>query len=81
MTKEEARVINELYKTCQISDDIYEKIMSVAQYERKVDDVLSKISTEIEHYDIRLSNYRNMISIDAVLQIIDKYIIAERNDK
>ena len=44
-------------------------------------DVLKKIRNEFEHYDIRLSNYRNMIRIYAVLLIIDKYIIAERNDK
>lgn len=43
--------------------------------------VLNKIRNEFEHYNIKLSNYRNMISIDTVLQIIDKYITAERNNK
>lgn len=56
-------------------------------YEDGKSDVLDKIRAEIEHYNLRPSNYPcDMISIGTVLQIIDKYRNEEqgkenRNDK
>ncbi len=45
------------------------------------ENALNEIKNEIEHYNIQLSNYRNMISIDTVLQIIDRYQTMKRVNK
>lgn len=72
--------------TAQLYDDEYEEFkeekMSIIDYVNAytdegvttADDVLDKIRAEIKEYNIRPSNYPcDMISIGAVLQIIDKY--------
>lgn len=49
--------------------------------EFKQEPILDKISSEVEQYNLRPSNYPcNMISIGTVLQIIDKYRGEEDED-
>lgn len=74
MTSKEAIIIDKLYKTYQISDDVYKQIMSVAQYERKIEDVLDKIRAEIEQRKKNSGGEPNReLAFNVCLQIFDKY--------
>lgn len=73
MTKYEADVIGGLNMTDQISNEAYTQIMSAAQDEDEVGEVLDKIRAEIEKDAFMDVNNSKFISINRVNQIINKY--------
>lgn len=74
---EDVRIAISWMGLLRIPDEMQKKVDKAIQSGTPLD----VLRAEIEHYNLRPSNYPcDMINIGTVLQIIDKYK-AERNDK